>query len=81
MQGKDATDSAAWLRENLLKKRNLHWLPELLHILPRHHAFIAVGLLHLYGSFDLIQQLRQKGYKVIPITLPQKDQQAPQRVA
>lgn len=50
MQGKDATDSAAWLRENLLKKRNLHWLPELLHILPRHHAFIAVGLLHLYLS-------------------------------
>ena len=30
MQGQDAMDSAAWLRENLLKKRNLHWLPQLL---------------------------------------------------
>lgn len=81
MQGQDAMDSAAWLRENLLKKRNLHWLPQLLHTLPRHRLFIAVGLLHLYGPFGLIQQLRQKGYQVTPITLPQKDESALQRVA
>lgn len=52
-----------------LKTRNESWIPQLEKILPEKNCFIAVGLLHLYGQCGLIVQLRERGYKVEPISL------------
>ena len=53
---------------NILERNN-NWMPVLLNVLNKQNAFIAVGLLHLYGECGLIVQLRQNGYKVDPVIL------------
>lgn len=66
--GQDGIASAQWLREELLKKRNQHWMPVLLKELPQHKNLYVVGLLHLYGTDGLIHQLRRAGYTVTALT-------------
>ncbi len=53
----------------MLKGRNEKWLPKILPYLENQNAFVAVGLLHLYGDCGLIMQLKAKGYLVTPVIL------------
>lgn len=55
--------------ENLLKKRNHAWLPQIEKIIREKSAFFAVGALHLVGTDGVIYQLRQKGYIVKPLKI------------
>ncbi|WP_448528317.1 TraB/GumN family protein [Raineya sp.] len=55
--------------DNLLKKRNDAWLPQIEKIIREKSAFFAVGALHLVGTDGVIYQLRQKGYNVKPLKI------------
>ncbi len=55
--------------DNLLKKRNNAWLPQIEKIIREKSAFFAVGALHLVGTDGIIYQLRQKGYIVKPLKI------------
>ncbi|QRN40752.1 MAG: hypothetical protein GKC53_01045 [Neisseriaceae bacterium] len=68
LHSKETLASAKWLKKEMLDKRNLHWMPTILSLLPKQKNFFVVGLLHLYGSIGLIQQLREHGYTVTPIS-------------
>lgn len=50
--------------------RNRTWLPKINAVLENGNAFIAVGLIHLFGDCGLISELRKQGYTVtvVPIT-------------
>ncbi|MCW9023855.1 MAG: TraB/GumN family protein [Gammaproteobacteria bacterium] len=48
-------------------KRNLRMLERMLPILKEGNAFIAVGALHLPGEKGLLQLLRQRGFKPVPV--------------
>ncbi len=54
----------------MLINRNKKWIPQIDQILQNNNAFIAVGLMHLFGDCGLINQLRNLGYKVSPVPLP-----------
>ncbi|WP_426477509.1 TraB/GumN family protein [Chryseobacterium sp. CBSDS_008] len=49
--------------------RNKTWLPKLGTILESDNAFIAVGLVHLFGDCGIISELRKQGYSVTPVPL------------
>ncbi|MDW8296341.1 MAG: TraB/GumN family protein [Raineya sp.] len=55
--------------DNLLKKRNDAWMPQIEKIIREKSAFFAVGALHLVGTDGIIYQLRQKGYSVKPLKI------------
>ncbi|MBN3860466.1 hypothetical protein GKC56_08160 [Neisseriaceae bacterium PsAf] len=69
LQSKETLESQKWLKTEMLDKRNLHWVPTILSLLPKQKNFFVVGLLHLYGATGLVQQLREHGYTVTPIPL------------
>ena len=52
----------------LLEDRNNNWMLKLLKLLPETSCFIAVGSGHLPGSTGLIEQLRNSGYTLKPVT-------------
>ncbi len=53
----------------LIKQRNSDWLNVIPKILKNKNAFIAVGYAHLRNSCGLLEQLKQLGFLVEPITL------------
>lgn len=55
--------------EQLLKQRNLNWLPKIVAMLPQKSHTIAVGAAHLPGENGLIVLLRQQGYQVEPVKM------------
>lgn len=49
----------------LLLERNNNWIPQLENFLKTPEVeFVVVGALHLYGSNGVLQQMKNKGYKV-----------------
>lgn len=54
------------LNNQLLKQRNLNWLPGLERHLQTESSTVAVGAAHLFGEHGLIVQLRRRGYTVEP---------------
>ncbi|MEN8226489.1 MAG: TraB/GumN family protein [Bacteroidota bacterium] len=58
-------DDYPQLYQNLLVKRNNNWLPSIEAMIQNEEVeFVLVGTLHLIGDDGLLQQLRDKGYKV-----------------
>ncbi len=53
----------------ILNDRNKKWIPQIDQILQNNNAFIAVGLMHLFGDCGIISKLRKLGYKVTPVPL------------
>lgn len=53
----------------LLTKRNNEWIQKLPGLINNNSCFIAVGLAHLRYKCGLIQQLRDLGYAVEPVTM------------
>lgn len=54
----------------LLTDRNRKWVSQIEKFLPETSAFIAVGAAHLGGEEGLVQLLRKKGYKLLPVYNP-----------
>lgn len=53
------------LYESLLVDRNNNWIPQMEgYMETKEVEFVVVGALHLYGSDGVLQQLKDKGYKV-----------------
>ncbi|MDR6546489.1 uncharacterized protein YbaP (TraB family) [Chryseobacterium rhizosphaerae] len=50
--------------------RNKTWLPKINAVLENGNAFIAVGLMHLFGDCGLISELRKQGYTVTAVPIP-----------
>lgn len=50
-----------------LIKRNNKWIPIIERQIKKEPTFIAVGAAHIAGSMGIINQLRNKGYKVEPV--------------
>lgn len=55
-------------RDGFIDQKNFRWLERILE-LAQEPAFIAVGVEHLSGEMGLLQQLRQNGYIVKPVSL------------
>ena len=55
--------------EELLNKRNTNWIPKLMKYFDEGSTFVAVGAGHLSGPNGVIELLRNKGYKVEPISM------------
>lgn len=53
----------------LLTERNNEWMQKLPGLINSNNCFIAVGLAHLRYKCGLIQQLRDLGYSVEPVTM------------
>lgn len=53
----------------LLDDRNNAWMLQLPQLMKTQSLFVAIGALHLVGKSGLVQQLREKGYKVTPLNL------------
>ncbi|WP_333887598.1 TraB/GumN family protein [Sphingobacterium siyangense] len=53
----------------MLINRNKEWLPKINEAMQNANAFIAVGLMHLFGDCGIISELRKLGYKATPIPL------------
>jgi hypothetical protein len=51
----------------MLKERNQNWIPQIEKMAKEKPTFFAVGAGHLAGEEGLINLLRKKGYKVIPL--------------
>lgn len=56
--------------EPMVVERNARWLQDLPRVLGKGGAVIDVGALHIPGPMGLVQQLRERGYKVVPVTRP-----------
>ena len=56
-------------QEELLNKRNTNWIPKLMKYFDVGSTFVAVGAGHLSGPNGVIELLRNKGYKVEPISM------------
>lgn len=53
------------LYKSFLVDRNNHWIPQLESYLETKEVeFVVVGALHLYGPDGVLQQMKNKGYKV-----------------
>ncbi|WP_083771851.1 TraB/GumN family protein [Bermanella marisrubri] len=65
MQGSD-DELAARLRKRLIDERNLTMADRMLPYLKDDKSFIAVGALHLPGTYGLLNLLREQGYLVTP---------------
>ena len=61
-------DSTPAEEEALIYGRNANWAEALPCIMEQKSTFVAVGALHLPGPRGLLQQLRDKGYTVTPVT-------------
>jgi uncharacterized protein len=57
--------------ELMVADRNRSWMPTLMRYLDEGNAFVNVGAAHLPGPKGLVALLRETGYKVEPISLPQ----------
>ena len=53
--------------KQLLDDRNNNWMTQLPKFMKEQSLFVAVGALHLVGESGLVNQLRKKGYSVIPV--------------
>ncbi len=53
----------------LLDDRNNSWMRQLPKLMEDQPTFVAVGALHLVGQTGLVNQLQQRGYKVMPVNL------------
>lgn len=53
----------------LLDERNNNWMQQLPKLMKEQPIFVAVGALHLVGQSGLVNQLKQLGYKVVPVNL------------
>ena len=53
------------LTEKLLKKRNMRWAKVVNSVKPKFkHAFLAVGVAHLYGDDNFLHYLKKSGFKI-----------------
>lgn len=59
----------------LLDARNEDWIDKIVTYIEQCPCFIAVGALHLPGKEGLIEMLKEKGYKVQPVTSKHKEKQ------
>ncbi|WP_169307451.1 TraB/GumN family protein [Chitiniphilus eburneus] len=57
---------ADWTKRVLLAERNERLANRIIQVLPKAHAFFAIGALHLPGKDGLIARLRAAGYTVTP---------------
>ena len=57
------------MNDELVKKRNEEWIQKLPSLLEHNNCFIAVGLRHFFTKCGLIQQLKDLGYTVEPISM------------
>ncbi|MES2807160.1 MAG: TraB/GumN family protein [Bacteroidota bacterium] len=64
-----AKSSSPEMSDKMLKDRNLKWIIKIPEIIKEQPAFIAVGAAHLVGQYGLINQLRLKGYTVLPVKI------------
>lgn len=67
-----ATEDREWeqqFQRAMIDERNLRMADRLRPLLKKGSAFVAVGAAHLPGDSGLIAQLRQQGYRVIPVKL------------
>lgn len=56
--------------DNLLKNRNINWIPQITTIIKnKKTAFIAVGAAHLGGKFGVLNLLKKEGYTIKPLTI------------
>ena len=53
----------------LLDDRNNNWMQQLPKLMQEQPIFVAVGVLHLVGHTGLVNQLKERGYKVVPVNL------------
>lgn len=53
----------------LLDDRNDYWMQQLPQLMQEQSLFVAVGALHLTGKTGLVEQLRNRGYRVTPKNL------------
>ena len=67
----DQSDRARKYYEAVRYHRSRNWLPKIERLIQDGDAFIAVGLGHLLGDQSVIALLRQKGYTVTHLPLPQ----------
>ncbi|GAA4778077.1 TraB/GumN family protein [Olivibacter ginsenosidimutans] len=58
----------------MLINRNRNWLPKIHETIKSNNAFVAVGLLHLFGDCGIISDLRRQGYKVSPVPIQKNSQ-------
>lgn len=62
----DQVEAEPALFDRLLFKRNQRWLKEIERLIAGdENAMVLVGALHLVGERGLVQQLEQRGYKVV----------------
>ena len=71
--------SAAY-EDVLLKNRNQNWIPVMSKMMATGPVFFAVGAGHLAGDFGVIQLLKQKGYKLTPLSTHQPGAAQKQRI-
>lgn len=57
------------LKHILIHQRNLNWIPKIEAEIKKGPVFIAIGAGHLSSEFGIINLLRKKGYKIIPVFL------------
>jgi uncharacterized protein len=57
----------------MVTQRNRAWMPNLTRFFDEGQALVNVGAAHLPGSQGLIELLRQRNYKLVPIELPAGD--------
>ncbi|HER40044.1 MAG TPA: TraB/GumN family protein [Salinimicrobium catena] len=55
--------------EHMFVVRNQSWLEEMDRLMSDQRCFFAVGVGHLPGASGLIQLLRERGYKVVPVKM------------
>lgn len=63
------SDIMHMMREELLLKRNLNWITEIVSFIDDQSVFLAVGAAHLCGSDGLIELLSKQGYIIEGIKL------------
>ena len=66
VDAKHAKAMSDWLKNDLLIRRNLAWLPEIRKQSAKQSTLFAVGIAHLPSGKGLIELLRQEGYQVTP---------------
>lgn len=53
----------------LVTERNNNWMKQLPNLLQTKNCFIAVGLLHLANNCGLLQQLKNQGFTITPVSM------------
>ena len=57
------------MNDDLVKQRNDDWIKKIPSLLEKNNCFIAVGLMHLYNTCGLIEQLKILGYTLEPVPM------------